>query len=128
MALERVEVALEGVVVELELEERIGRVGEVGGNLPGEAVLREAEPLDLGQPAEARGQLAGEPVVVDLELLERLGIGNFRGNLARELVVGEVELAELREAGAKAARERPLEPGAVDVKLAGILFWVVVGN
>ena len=75
-------------------------------------------PLDLGQPAEARGQLAGEPVVVDLELLERLGLGNFRGDRAGELVVREVELAQLREAGAKAARERPLEPGTVDVEFS----------
>ena len=48
MALERVEVALERVVVQLELEERVGRGGEVGGKLPGELVLREAEPAARG--------------------------------------------------------------------------------
>jgi hypothetical protein len=42
--LERVEVPLEGVVVELELEERARRVGEVGGELPGELVLGKAQP------------------------------------------------------------------------------------
>jgi hypothetical protein len=82
--LERVEVPLKGVVVELELEERARRAGEVGGELPGELVLGEAQPAKGRAGGAGRVRVRARPIPNLNEQTRTRALAETRPPIARD--------------------------------------------